>query len=74
MLTPFASDVQANDLIGSIRSNRSLSPREAAVALGYDLDYVYKLIWAGRLAAQKVDGAWRIAASAVEARLARVQM
>ncbi len=72
MLTPFTTAVQADDVIGSIRSTRSLSPREAAVALGYDLDYVYKLIWAGRLAAQKVDGVWRISVSAVEARLAKV--
>jgi excisionase family DNA binding protein len=71
MLTTLTNEIQPNDAIGSIRS-RSLSPREAAVLLGYDLDYVYKLIWAGRLAAQKVDGAWQVSATAVEARLARV--
>ena len=73
MLTTLTNETQAKDTINPIYS-RSLSPREAAVRLGYDLDYIYKLIWAGRLSAQKVDGAWRISAVAVEARLARVQM
>jgi excisionase family DNA binding protein len=73
MLTTLTRETQANDAIGTM-SPRYLSPREAAVRLGYDLDYVYKLIWAGRLGAQKIDGAWQVSSSAVEARLARVQM
>jgi len=71
MLTTLTSEPEAETETGPIHS-RFLSPREAAVRLGYDLDYVYKLIWAGRLSAQKIEGTWRISAAAVEARLARV--
>lgn len=30
------------------------------------IGYVYQLVWAGRLAARKVDGVWRITTSASE--------
>ena len=30
------------------------SPRQAARLLNYDLNYLYKLLWSGRLAAEKV--------------------
>jgi excisionase family DNA binding protein len=43
-----------------------MSPRQAASRLDIRLDGLYSLIWSGRLAAQKVDGRWRISAAAVE--------
>jgi len=48
-----------------------LSAVEAARKLGVGLDYVYSLIWTGKLEASKVGGRWRVSASAVEARLNR---
>jgi len=47
----------------------TFTPREAAIILGIRLDSVYSLIWAGRLAAEKRDGQWRIEKGSVEARL-----
>jgi excisionase family DNA binding protein len=46
-----------------------VSPREAALKLGTRIDYVYALVWARKLPAEKIDGRWRIPISAVEARL-----
>jgi excisionase family DNA binding protein len=46
-----------------------MTPRAAAQLLGVRLDSIYPLIWAGKLAAQKVDGRWRIPSHAVEQRL-----
>lgn len=40
----------------------TISVREAAHSLGVTLDYVYKLIWAGKLKAEKIDGKWRVEA------------
>jgi excisionase family DNA binding protein len=51
------------------KSARDLSPREAAERLCVRLDSLYALIWAGKLAAHKLDGRWRIPVGAVEARL-----
>ena len=48
---------------------RTLSPREASRRLGIRLDTLYQKLWAGKIAASKVDGRWLIPASAVEARL-----
>lgn len=46
---------------------------EAARRLGYRLDYVYSLIWAGKLGGRKVDGRWLIPVAAVKARLRRAR-
>jgi excisionase family DNA binding protein len=48
-----------------------MSPSEAARKLGISLDAVYKLIYAGKLTAQKTKGLWIIAANSVSQRLAR---
>jgi excisionase family DNA binding protein len=48
---------------------KDVSPREAARRLGVRLDSLYALIWAGKLAAHKLDGRWHIPASAIEQRL-----
>jgi excisionase family DNA binding protein len=49
-------------------AEREISISEAARRLGTALTYVYSLVWAGKLAARKVNRQWRISADAVEAR------
>ena len=51
------------------QSKKTIGIREAARTLGFTLKYVYDLVHSGRLPAQKIDRQWRIALSAVEARL-----
>jgi excisionase family DNA binding protein len=46
-----------------------LSAIEAARKLGIGLDYLYSLLWTGKIQASKVGKQWRISAEAVEARL-----
>ena len=49
------------------------TPRHAARELGINLDRVYVLLWAGRLAASKdARGEWQIPAEVVERRKAFV--
>jgi len=47
---------------------KALTPREAAVALSVSLQFVYQLIWSGKLEANKVQKVWLIPASAIDAR------
>lgn len=49
--------------------NTELSAVEAARRLGVGLDYLYSLLWTGKLQGRKVGKQWRIPAGAVEARL-----
>jgi len=49
-----------------MRNKNDLTPKEAAQMLGFRLDYLYPLIWAGRLDARKVDGRWLISRAAVQ--------
>jgi excisionase family DNA binding protein len=49
-----------------VKKAETMSIPEAARRLGFTLKYVYDLVQAGRLAAQKIEGKWRIAASDVE--------
>jgi excisionase family DNA binding protein len=51
------------------KSKEELSAIEAARRLGVGLDYLYSLLWTGKLAGRKVGRKWRIPAIAVEARL-----
>ena len=46
-----------------------LSAIDAARKLGVGLDYLYSLLWTGKLQGQKVGGRWRVSAKAVEAKL-----
>ena len=46
-----------------------VSAIEAARRLGLGLDYLYSLLWTGKLQGRKVGKQWRIPAEAVEARL-----
>lgn len=48
---------------------RELSAIEAARKLRIGLDYLYSLLWTGKLQGRKVGKQWRIPAGAVEARL-----
>jgi excisionase family DNA binding protein len=45
-----------------------LSAIEAARRLGVGLDYLYSLLWTGKLQGRKVGKQWRVPAEAVEAR------
>ena len=45
-----------------------ISTSQAAKLLGCSLEWVYKLLYAGRLDAVKIDGKWHISRSAVERR------
>jgi excisionase family DNA binding protein len=49
--------------------DKHLSAVEAARRLGIGLDYLYSLLWTGKLKAHKVGKRWRIPAEAVVARL-----
>lgn len=46
-----------------------LTPREVAVRLKVSLAYVYHLVWAKKLPAQRTHGRWLIPVDAVEVRL-----
>jgi excisionase family DNA binding protein len=48
---------------------QQLTPREAAKRLGVRLDYVYALIWVGKLQASRKDGRWLVSATSVRRRL-----
>jgi len=48
---------------------KELSAIEATRRLGVGLDYLYSLLWTGKLQGRKVGRRWRIPAEAVEARL-----
>jgi excisionase family DNA binding protein len=49
-----------------MRNETEMTPKEAAQKLGVRLDYLYPLIWAGKLEARKVDGRWLIPQTAVQ--------
>lgn len=48
---------------------KEMSAIEAARKLGVGLDYLYSLLWTGKLQGRKVGKQWRILVEAVEARL-----
>jgi excisionase family DNA binding protein len=45
-----------------------VTAREAAQMLDVNLQFLYQLIWSGKLAGRKVERTWRIPKSVVEAR------
>ena len=49
--------------------DKELSAVEAARRLGVGLDYLYSLLWTGKLRGRKVGKRWRVSSEAVEARL-----
>jgi excisionase family DNA binding protein len=48
---------------------KELSAIEAARRLNVGLDYLYSLLWAGKLQGRKVGKRWQISAVEIEARL-----
>lgn len=48
---------------------KELTAVEAARRLGIGLDYLYSLLWTGKLEGRKAGKQWRVPAEAVEARL-----
>ena len=50
-------------------AQQEISAIEAARRLGVGLDYLYSLLWTGKLQARKVGGHWRIPLEAVQTRL-----
>lgn len=54
------------------RGEKELTATETCRRLGVSLDYCYRLFYAGKLPARKVeDGTWRVSKAAVEERLAK---
>jgi excisionase family DNA binding protein len=51
--------------------DREMTATEACVRLGISLDYLYRLLYAKKLPARKVDKTWKISAAAVEERARR---
>jgi len=51
------------------KHDRDFSVPAAARRLGFTLQHVYNLVYAGRLPAEKIAGRWHIPAEAIEARL-----
>jgi excisionase family DNA binding protein len=52
-----------------MKHTETVSVREAAKRLGVSIKFVYDLVWAGKLPAEKSGKKWRIAVGAVDARL-----
>jgi excisionase family DNA binding protein len=52
-----------------VTKEKTLTAVEAARRLGVGLDYLYGLLWTGKLEGQKEDRMWRIPAAAIEQRL-----
>jgi excisionase family DNA binding protein len=50
----------------TLQQNTDFSVSEVARKLGVGLQYVYSLIYSGRLPARRVAGKWRIPSKAVE--------
>jgi excisionase family DNA binding protein len=53
--------------------DRCVSPNAAARRLGISVDYLYKLLWAGKLKGQKINERWRVPVAAIEDRLKQRQ-
>ena len=51
--------------------NETVGTREAARLLGVTIKYVYDLLWAGKLSAQKMGKTWQISARALHERRKR---
>jgi excisionase family DNA binding protein len=50
------------------KKNGEISAVEAARRLGVGLDYLYGLIWTGKLIGRKVQNRWRVSTASVESR------
>lgn len=52
---------------------KEVSAIEAARRLGVGLDYLYSLLWTGKLHGRKVGKRWRVSSEAVESRVKRAR-
>jgi excisionase family DNA binding protein len=52
-----------------MQKEEQVSAVEAARRLGVGLDYLYGLLWTGKLEGQKIGRKWKIPVAAVNARL-----
>lgn len=52
-----------------MKKDQEVSAIAAARKLGVGLDYLYSLLWTGKLPGRKVGKQWRIPAEAIEQRL-----
>lgn len=52
-----------------MKQAKEISAIEAARRLGVGLDYLYGLLWTGKLEARKFNKQWRVSVESVEARL-----
>lgn len=52
-----------------IQVGREVSAVEAARRLNVGLDYLYSLLWTGRLPGRKVRGRWKVPVDAIKNRL-----
>jgi excisionase family DNA binding protein len=50
-------------------TGKDLTATQSCRRLGITLDALYRLLYAGKLPGRKVEGVWRIPATAVEARM-----
>jgi excisionase family DNA binding protein len=51
------------------KASEKISAIQAARILGVGLDYLYSLIWTGKLEGRKSGNRWRVSISSVQARL-----
>jgi excisionase family DNA binding protein len=54
-------------------SEKECSAVEAARRLGIGLDYLYSLLWTGKLEGRKVNQRWRVLEASVEKRLEKAK-
>lgn len=54
-----------------MRGRKTVGATEAARRLGVSLQQVHRLLWAGTLAADKVNGRWQVPISEIEKRARR---
>lgn len=52
-----------------MKQAKEISAIEVARRLGVGLDYLYGLLWTGKLEARKINKQWRVSVESVEARL-----
>ncbi|HEY6351481.1 MAG TPA: helix-turn-helix domain-containing protein [Candidatus Angelobacter sp.] len=52
-----------------MKNEKEVTAVEAARRLGVGLDYLYSLLWTGKLEGHKVGKQWRIPIEAIEARM-----
>jgi excisionase family DNA binding protein len=55
-------------------TNLEVSAIEAARKLGVGLDYLYGLLWTGKLEGRKIGKKWRVSIISIEARLKHLEV